>query len=77
VRETKTARANTRIVLEPTTTPRFSTFEALDSSRKAVWGEAAKSGEYKLYVLVLFLWAARVAGATFEEPGVHASMSLP
>jgi len=75
-RQTKTSRVESLIVLEPTTPPRFTTFEALDSFRKAVWGEAVKSGEYKLYVIVLFLWAARVAGSSFDESGVYASKSL-
>jgi len=74
--KTKTARANSPIVLEPMSTPRFETYEALALFRDMVWREAVKSGQYKLYVLALFLWAARIAGSSFDESGVKVPRRL-
>jgi|AntAceMinimDraft_11_1070367.scaffolds.fasta_scaffold12502_1 hypothetical protein len=76
-RNTKTARAKSPVVVEPIPISRFSTYEAVLAIRNMVWGEAVKSGEYKLYVLVLFLWAARIAGSSFNESGVSMSKRLP
>ena len=73
----KTARVKSPLAVEPTTISRFSTYEAVLAIRNMVWGEAVKSGEYKLYVLVLFLWTARIACSSFNESGVNISKRLP
>ena len=70
-RKAKTARRLSPIVVEDTPSSRFSSFEELVLFHNKVWDDVLATGEYKLYVLVLFLWAARMAGSNFEESEVH------
>ena len=76
-RQTKNARIDDEVALVPNPTRFFKSFEDLIWFHRRGWDDVLESGEYKLYVIVLFLWAARVAGSDFIETGVHSEKYLP
>ena len=69
-RKVKSARVNDPVDLAASPVSRFSSYKELRQFHDNVWDDVLPTNEYKLYVLVRFLMAARIAGATFNESGI-------
>jgi len=66
----KTARADDPVDLSASAVSRFSSYADLLWFHNKAWDDVLPTDEYKLYVLVRFLMAARIAGSSFNESGV-------